>query len=90
MMGQRHYVGWFHRETLAHCNTVDGYGLCEVRRAWVYNESGEDWVRYGKTAAEMLSEGWKLCPRCYVRRNRPLIAEAEKAVLAARGTKEER
>jgi hypothetical protein len=56
-MGHLIFIGWFHRKTLAHCNTVDGYGLCEVTQAYLHSANREDWTRYGKLGSEMVEGG---------------------------------
>jgi hypothetical protein len=81
-MGQIIYIGWYHRETLAHCNTVNGHPLCErVVNAFVSTGGGRpDRNQYLKTRKEVLERGWKLCPRCDSKKNQSLIEEADRAI----------
>jgi len=83
-MGHLIFIGWFRRETLAHCNTVHGYGLCGVSQAYLNNANREDWTRYGKLGSEMIEAGWKLCPRCNSKVQRGRVAEAENAIRVER------
>jgi hypothetical protein len=80
-MGRIYLVGWFHRETLAHCNTSNGIGLCRrAVRAHVDNGYNADQRRLGMTTKEALERGWKLCPRCAAKKNAPYVENADRTV----------
>jgi len=81
-MARYYYVGWFLRETLAHCNDINGNTLCSrVSKSYATTGwPGEDCCRYENTRQYGIDHGWRLCPSCNSRKNQEAIERVELAI----------